>query len=53
VGFEEGLAILVIVGVGESLTNWLFWAWGEFVKLVIVGVGERLTNWLLWAWRRV
>jgi hypothetical protein len=42
---------LIIVGVGESLTNCLVWAWGkfcqtgycwrgaEFDKLVIVGVG--------------
>jgi hypothetical protein len=39
---------LVIVGVGESLTNWLLWE--EFDKLVTVGVRESLTNWLLWAW---
>jgi hypothetical protein len=40
------------VGVRESLTNWLLWAWGEFVKLVIVGVEESVTNWLLWVWGR-
>jgi Flp pilus assembly pilin Flp len=57
--------ILVIVGVEESVTNWLLWAWrrvcqtcycergGEFDKLVIVGVGESLINCLLWAWGRV
>jgi hypothetical protein len=44
---------LVIVGVGESLTNWLLWAWGDFDKLVFVGVGVSFTNWLLWAWDRV
>jgi hypothetical protein len=50
---------MVIVGVGESLTNWLLWAWGrvwqtdycgrggEFDKQVIVDVGESLANWLL------
>jgi hypothetical protein len=43
---------LNIVDVGESLTNWLLWAWGkvcqtgycwrgeEFDKLVIMGVGD-------------
>jgi hypothetical protein len=53
---------VVIVGVGESLTNWLLWAWarvwqtgycrrgGEYDKQVIVGEGESLTNWFLWAW---
>jgi hypothetical protein len=30
---------LVIVGVGESLTNRFLWAWAEFDKLVIVDVG--------------
>jgi hypothetical protein len=53
------------VGVGESFTNWLLWAWGrvgqtgfcgregEFEKLVIVGVGESFKNWLLGPWERV
>jgi hypothetical protein len=53
------------VGVTESLTNWLLWAWvrvgqtgycgrgGVFDKLVIEGVGESLTNWLLLAWGSV
>jgi hypothetical protein len=56
---------LVIVVVGESLTNWLLWAlgrvWqtgycgrgGEFDKQVIVGMGQSLTNCLLWAWGSV
>jgi hypothetical protein len=47
------------VGVGESLTNWLLWAWGrvcqtgycarggEFDKLFNLGVGKSLTNWFL------
>jgi hypothetical protein len=60
-GFDN----LVIVGVEESLTHWLLWAWvrvrqtgycgpgEEYYKQVIVGVGENLTNWLLWAWGRV
>jgi hypothetical protein len=50
------------VGVGESLTNWLLWAWDrvwqngycglevEIYKLVFVGEDESLTNWLLRAW---
>jgi hypothetical protein len=50
-----------IVGVGESLSNWLLWTWGrvwqnrycwrglELDKLVFVGVRGSLKNWLSWA----